>query len=198
MRARPSVPRGLLYNRAMALSIYLAGPDVFLPDARRVGAEKVAICAELGFEGLFPLDADVTPDPSAIFAGNRELMLRADVGLFNLTPFRGPSADAGTTLELGFMAALGKPVYGYSGTAVEFRERVAARFGVARRDGRLWGGDGLAVEDFGLRDNLMVDGAIEAIGGDFVTLEGEGEEGGLAAFAAFRACLERVRARRRG
>ena len=177
----------------MALRIYLAGPDVFLPDARRVGARKVALCAELGFEGLFPLDADVTPSPAAILEGNRELMLRADIGLFNLTPFRGPSADAGTTFELGFMAALGKPVYGYSNTAADYRERVAARLGVASRDGRLWAGDGLVVEDFGLRDNLMVDGAIEASGGAFVARQGEGEEDGLAAFAAFRACLERVR-----
>ena len=176
----------------MALRIYLAGPDVFLPDARQVGARKVAICAELGFEGLFPLDADVTPDPAAIFEGNRELMLSADVGLFNLTPFRGPSADAGTTLELGFMAALGKPLFGYSNTLAGYRERVATRLGVASHDDRLWDGDGLAVEDFGLRDNLMVDVAIEASGGAFVTRPGEGEDGDLAAFAAFRACLERI------
>jgi nucleoside 2-deoxyribosyltransferase len=37
--------------------IYLAGPEVFLPDALAVGAHKVAVCAEFGLQGVFPLDA---------------------------------------------------------------------------------------------------------------------------------------------
>ena len=36
--------------------IYLAGPEVFLREAVAIGREKVAICAELGLEGLYPLD----------------------------------------------------------------------------------------------------------------------------------------------
>ena len=39
--------------------VYLAGPEVFLPDAIAVGAEKCRLCAEYGFEGLFPLDASL-------------------------------------------------------------------------------------------------------------------------------------------
>ena len=39
--------------------IYLAGPEVFLPDSLDIGAKKVALCAAHGFEGVFPLDASL-------------------------------------------------------------------------------------------------------------------------------------------
>ena len=42
----------------MPIMIYLAGPDVFLPNAIEVGKKKKAICEEFGFEGLFPADND--------------------------------------------------------------------------------------------------------------------------------------------
>src|SRR5690606_8586836 len=43
----------------MIRSLYLAGPDVFRPDARERGRELKALCAEFGIEGLFPLDQEV-------------------------------------------------------------------------------------------------------------------------------------------
>src|SRR6476620_7652217 len=42
--------------RASRHRIYLAGPEVFLPNAREVGEGKRRIAAEAGFEGVFPLD----------------------------------------------------------------------------------------------------------------------------------------------
>ena len=39
--------------------IYLAGPEVFLPEARAIGVEKCRLAAEAGFEGAFPLDAQL-------------------------------------------------------------------------------------------------------------------------------------------
>jgi nucleoside 2-deoxyribosyltransferase len=84
----------------MSIKIYLAGPDVFLPDAAAMGRRKQQICEECGFVGLFPLDYDtsVSGDAAKIFRANCHLMKKdADVGLFNLTPFRGPSPDAGTS-----------------------------------------------------------------------------------------------------
>ena len=39
--------------------IYLAGPEVFLPDAIAVGAAKCRLAAEAGLEGAFPLDAQL-------------------------------------------------------------------------------------------------------------------------------------------
>jgi nucleoside 2-deoxyribosyltransferase len=42
--------------------IYLAGPEVFLPNANDIGAAKAALCAEAGFEGVFPLDTGLDLD----------------------------------------------------------------------------------------------------------------------------------------
>ena len=46
-------------NRAR---IYLAGPEVFLPDATAFGRRKVEICAAHGLEGVFPLDNQLDLD----------------------------------------------------------------------------------------------------------------------------------------
>lgn len=161
----------------MPRAVYLAGPDVFLPDAAETGMRKKALCREYGVEGLFPLDnaPEAKPDAAAIFTANVALMRRADAGLFNLTPFRGPSADAGTVWELGFMYALGKPLFGYSAVPGDYADRVAP--------------DGFDIERFGLPDNLMIAEAIEASGGTFTAIA---EPGSLAAFKAFAACLEAI------
>ena len=36
--------------------IYLAGPEVFLPDAEQIGDAKKKLCMAYGYEGIFPLD----------------------------------------------------------------------------------------------------------------------------------------------
>lgn len=146
------------------MKVYLAGPDVFLPRAMIVGQAKAAMCAGLGLEALYPLDADLeidwetAPTPSqalAIFESNREMIRTADAVLANLTPFRGPSADAGTVWEIGFAYALGKPVIGYSNVAAPFAARTRAFLGAAP--------DGLNIEDFSLQsDNLMIHYALRA------------------------------------
>jgi nucleoside 2-deoxyribosyltransferase len=179
----------------MSLKIYLAGPDVFLPDAREVGRQKSEMCRAFGFEGLFPLDNDPEAggDALGIFRKNCALMRRADIGMFNLTPFRGPSADPGTVFELGFMFAENKPVYGYTSDPRIYLERVAATFGATDAGGGPRDRATFAVENFGLRDNLMIVAAIEEAGGAVSALAepGSGASGpSLAAFRAFAACLE--------
>lgn len=142
------------------MKIYLAGPDVFLPDALQIGRRKAELCADHGFAGLFPLDNAVAlaaHDASLqIFRGNEAMMNEADAIIANLTPFRGPSADAGTVYELGYMAGRGKLVLGYSNDLANYVARVKQFETVESRDGLLIGADGLAVEDFGLADNLML------------------------------------------
>lgn len=148
--------------------VYLAGPDVFLPDAREMGERKKALCARHGVQGLYPLDNALSLDgldpPAAglaIYRANCEAMRRADFAIANLTPFRGPSADAGTVFEVGFMTALGKPVFGYSHEDGPYLKRcrrrglVAMVHGGAARDA-----EALVVEDFGLEDNLMIVGGV--------------------------------------
>lgn len=175
--------------------IYLAGPDVFLPDAVAVGAAKRAVCGKHGLVGVYPLDGERPGEAPgtreaglAIAAANEAHMLSCDAIIANLSPFRGPSADPGTCFELGFMRALGRPCFAYSNDSRPFvariREALGADLGVLP-DGRMVGGDGLTLESFGLSDNLMLDHAVIACGNAVVIVE----EPGLAASSAFARCV---------
>jgi nucleoside 2-deoxyribosyltransferase len=158
----------------MAMTIYLAGPDVFLPDALEVGRQKTEICRRHGLIGLYPLDnvvdraaADVS---LRIFRANEAMMERADAVIANLTPFRGPAADAGTVYELGYMAARGKFCLGYSNDPAVYADRVQQFTEVTVQDSHLVDADGLSVEDFGHNDNLMIIHALDLYGAPLVLL----------------------------
>jgi nucleoside 2-deoxyribosyltransferase len=165
----------------MTMRIYLAGPEVFLPDGgAAVGAAKRAICAAHGLVGVLPVEeggavvaAGGGGDPGwfRIYRGNEDLIRGCDALIANLTPFRGASADPGTVFELGLMRGLGRPVFGYSNTAARFGSRTLAALGPAarRRPSGGWeDAEGMAVEDFDLHDNLMLEGGIRASGGLFI------------------------------
>jgi nucleoside 2-deoxyribosyltransferase len=153
--------------------IYLAGPDVFLPDAVDIGRRKVALCARHGLAGLYPLDnvIDVAAKHASleIFRGNEAMMIEADAIIANLTPFRGPGADAGTVYELGYMAGRGKLCLGYTNDPTFYADRARKFTPVNSRDGRLVDTSGLTVEDFGLSDNLMMIHALDLHGCALVT-----------------------------
>jgi len=155
------------------MRIYLAGPEVFLPDARAIGAAKKAICARHGWEGVFPLDPPaLSPAGEAdwrrIHAANELHIQGCDALVANLTPFRGVGADPGTVFELGFMRGLGRPVHGYTHDPRPHRARVA---GAVPEEGGWRDPAGLEVEDFDLAENLMVEGAIAAAGGVMLRAE---------------------------
>jgi nucleoside 2-deoxyribosyltransferase len=150
------------------MKVYLAGPDVFLPDAIDVGRRKVELCVRHGLTGLYPLDnvIDLAAAGASlqIYRGNEAMMNEADAIIANLTPFRGPSADAGTVYELGYMAAAGKLCLGYSNDPAVYADRVA-RFATVKPYGdRLIDAEELTVEDFRLHDNLMMIHALELYG----------------------------------
>jgi nucleoside 2-deoxyribosyltransferase len=153
--------------------IYLAGPDVFLPDAVDIGRRKVDLCMRHGLTGLYPLDntIDITAKDASlqIFRGNESMMIEADAIIANLTPFRGPGADPGTVYELGYMAGRGKLCLGYSNDPKRYVRRVREFTDVTSRDGRLVDALGLTVEDFGLTDNLMMIHALDLHGCALVT-----------------------------
>ena len=156
------------------MKIYLAGPDVFLPDAAEIGRRKVDICARCGLRGLYPLDDAVdlsaTQASLAIFKGNEAMMDAADAIIANLTPFRGASADTGTVYELGYMAGRGKLLCADSNDPATYAERVARLNDVTKSgDGHLIDSDGRTVEDFGLTDNLMMIHALDLHGAPLVT-----------------------------
>ena len=150
------------------MKVYLAGPDVFLPDAAEIGRRKVELCTHHGLTGLYPLDNAIdtaTNDASLrIFRGNQAMVNAADAIIANLTPFRGPGADAGTVYELGYMAGRGKLCLGYSNDPSCYADRVGEFTAVTSCDGRLVDARGLTVEDFGLADNLMMIHALDLHG----------------------------------
>ncbi len=139
--------------------IYLAGPDVFYPDAVAHGRALQVLCAQHGFEGLFPLDqqapAGLSGEPLArwIYEANVALIRQADLVMANVNDFRGNEPDSGTCFEIGYAVALSKPVYLYMHPAGSIRDQVTARVDA---DGVAWDAQGCTVEDFGLPRNLML------------------------------------------
>lgn len=155
--------------------VYLAGPAVFRPDAAAIGAGLKQLCVAAGLEPLWPADSDTWCEPGAvastlsrtskavtIFRGNKLMIRGCDAVIADVTPFRGPSLDPGTSWEIGFAHALGKPVFGYVD-----RRGTFGGIGVRPTEliDRIWCEEsptgwrdphGDLVEDFGLFDNLMV------------------------------------------
>jgi nucleoside 2-deoxyribosyltransferase len=188
------------------MKVYLAGPDVFLPDPVGMASRKRAICADHGLTGVFPVDNHPLHPAETdlprwlwIYRRNEAHMRDADAVIANLTPFRGPSADAGTVYELGFMRALGKKVLGYSNVAADFVPRTLGFLGAAvSRDaeGRWRDADGMAVEDFDRADNLMIDGGIQEAGGLLVRRDVPPERR-FTDLVGFEACVKALAAHAR-
>jgi nucleoside 2-deoxyribosyltransferase len=183
------------------VKLYLAGPEVFLPDAAEVGAAKIALCASFGFTGLYalepaeapPLEAGPLERAAAIFRNCIACMREADAAIANLTPFRGTGADPGTAFEVGYMAAAGKPVFAYTNVAAPLEARVRAAFGgrlEPTADGGWRDADGLAVEPFGLAENLMLVCATAAP----LVVHAAAPGARFRDLTGFRRCLEQARA----
>jgi nucleoside 2-deoxyribosyltransferase len=186
------------------MRIYLAGPDVFLPDPAAAAAAKKALCVAYGAEGIFPTDPwppsdlDVAEGAQSramsIYARNEAHMRDCDALIANLTPFRGPSADAGTVFELGFFRALARPLAGYSNVAQRFTPRTLASLGghARRRPDGVWEDqDGMSLEDFDLHDNLMIDGGI-ALGGGVLVVREVPPAARFTDLVGFEACLRHL------
>jgi nucleoside 2-deoxyribosyltransferase len=151
-------------------SLYLAGFDVFRADAVAHGNALKALCARHGMQGLYPLDnaAPGLPDRRAmadwIYRANIALIRRADGVMANLNPFRGAEPDSGTAFEVGYAAALDKPVWAYTSVSASIVEQVS----VGRTaDGRHHvDGQEYCVEDFGMNVNLMLACSATVVVGD--------------------------------
>ena len=104
--------------------------------------------------------------------------------------------DSGTAYEIGFMRALGRPVFGYTNIAGDYATRARAwRLAcAAARDADRPDADrpDVEIEDFGLHENLMIAIAIQASGGEIAEHEARrGQE--MIDLTAFKACLAQAR-----
>jgi nucleoside 2-deoxyribosyltransferase len=177
--------------------VYLAGPEVFLPDAVEMGRRKKELCAAYGFEGLYPFDNEISPNlpgeriDALIYHANEAMIRRAELGICNLTPFRGLSADAGTVFELGMLVGLGKRVFGYTNEVDDLLERVkradAVTYDVERKVWR--DSTGVAIENFDNADNLMIDRALVEHGGHPILRPSVRPKDQFRELACFEACL---------
>lgn len=136
------------------MKIYIAGPDVFEPDAVSIGRRYKNICAEYGHEGLYPLDNECDSSEE-IYKGNIELIDKADAVVANGNEFRG-EMDVGTAFEVGFAAAKGKKIIIYTDDVRPLIEK----YGEKDEKGRI-------TENFGKPLNLMLAESSEIICGSF-------------------------------
>ncbi|MGD9670746.1 MAG: nucleoside 2-deoxyribosyltransferase [Hyphomicrobiaceae bacterium] len=179
--------------------IYLAGPEVFLPDfGKPVFDAKKEMCNDFGFIGVSPMDGELSLDGLcpfaqgvAIYRGNLEHMGRCDAIVANMTPFRGVSMDAGTAFEMGYMAARDKPVLGYTHVTTSFEERSTRYYEHECSSAIEAYSAGTTIERFDMPDNLMMVGAVDCTGHPVHKVAvPRGAE--LTALAGFRLCLQKL------
>lgn len=162
--------------------LYLAGPEVFRPDAIEYAQTQRSLCVQYGFIGLHPMDNNIDLSDSSmrtatkIYRGDIGQLKACDIVIANCNAFRGALIDDGTAYELGYGNALGKPTYGYIERLLPEQELLQERcVFTTLPDGRKVDQDGfLLVDDFGTSINLMMqcgmlDSGGRLVAGDFET-----------------------------
>lgn len=161
----------------MPKAVYLAGPEVFLLNAREILDLKIRLTREAGLVPIAPGDLELPKTDSKLELGlaisriDEELMNRSDAIIANLTPFRGIAADTGTCFELGYMCAQGKAAFAYTNVKADHGERTRGYFNgewTTDAAGLPRGPDGMLIEDMGFVDNLMMHGGVVNRGGAVV------------------------------
>lgn len=161
--------------------VYLAGPDVFLPHPEAIAEAKRRLCDKYGFFGVSPIDNEIDlgrlPPRETAFAissANEQMIRECDLVVANLTPFRSASADVGTVFELGFARGLRLPIFAYTNTAgtlleksrdllhIQISQRASAPPGTFEDE------HGMVIENFGLADNLMLEGGLHGSGSELI------------------------------
>lgn len=150
----------------MQPKLYLAGPEVFLPNAVEHAEEQRRLCRKYNFVPLHPMDnnlglgnCDYTT-ATRIYRGDIRQIRECDIIVANCNPFRGVCVmDDGTAYELGFGNALGKISYGYINKMELLTDRTIRDYPTKLNSstGIYTDKDGYAVTDaFGTSINLMM------------------------------------------
>jgi len=157
------------------VKLYLAGPDVFLPNALEYSLFQKKLCLKYGFIPLHPFDNEVTPfidneeTGRKIYIGNTDQVSSANIIVANCNKFRGACIDDGTAYELGYGNALGKPSYGYIDKLIPFKERVMQNYECSNKGEIIIDRDGFIVgTQFTASINLMMEFGMRFKGGTLV------------------------------
>ena len=168
--------------------LYLAGPEVFLPNATEMAEKQRQLCEKYGFISLHPMDNNINLSDQSmqtavqIYRSDVSQIRECNIVVANCNAFRGLLMDDGTAYEIGFGNALGKPAYGYIASLNSLAERTRSQYPCRQlADGTTIDQDGyLVTDDFGTSINLMMQCGMLDTGGRLV-------EG------AFEACLQAIR-----
>jgi nucleoside 2-deoxyribosyltransferase len=154
--------------------VYLSGPDLFHSNAADIDANKKAICERYGLEAVSQFDIDQerrfggdAPIATEIFNQTRALIKSCTLMVANISPFRGPSLEVSTALEIGMMLGFDKPVVGYSLDTRNYTERLMQLHNVFelplnKESNNLTAPDGLLVENFGTAEGALISGALQS------------------------------------
>jgi nucleoside 2-deoxyribosyltransferase len=148
---------------------YLAGPGVFRHGVAEFATGLKDLCRTHGLEPLWPIDNAISSDPDKIRwainirTANEAMIRAANAVIADISPFRGPSMDPGTAYEIGYAIALGKPVFAWSDDARTLLARTALLAGTTQDKGAVYDSAGFEIEDFGLRENLMIATAVRCV-----------------------------------
>ncbi|MBM3482762.1 MAG: hypothetical protein FJX66_05635 [Alphaproteobacteria bacterium] len=195
MRGRSEERDAATGGAVSAPKVYLAGPDIFLANAKDVAAWQKDVCLRHGLTPLHPMDnnLDLSGDPAAlamrIYQADVGQMVEADAICANMNDFIGADPDSGTCFEVGFFAGFNmalrllkatkpeKPIYGHVDAADTYEERIARwRAGQSStKDLERW-----RFSTIDMHINLMMEMAM-ASSGAFIT-------------AGFEACVARIAA----
>jgi nucleoside 2-deoxyribosyltransferase len=173
----------------MTPKLYLAGPEVFLPNVQENAEKQRQLCRKYDLIPLHPMDNDVDMGDMGmatamrIYRANVGLIHQCDIVVANCNPFRGVCMDDGTAYELGYGNALKKPSYGYIRELTPLYKRTARDYPVKpAKDGLNIDKEGyLVAEVFGNAINLMMECGM--LLGKGTLVEGD-----------FEKCLQAVRA----
>ncbi len=148
-----------------ALRLYLAGPEVFLPNGIENAEKQRKLCEKYGFIPMHPMDNNLDLgklDMEAamkIYMADIDQLRKSDILVANCNGFRGVCMDDGTAYELGFGNALGKPSYGYIKELTSLVARTVRDYSCHLLEGESLFRDRegyLITDDFGTLINLMM------------------------------------------
>ncbi|MFK4132426.1 nucleoside 2-deoxyribosyltransferase [Pseudomonas luteola] len=143
-------------EKTVIKTVYLAGFDVFHPEAIALGHNLTEICTSFGLEGRYPMDNEINLGPNAskeetgqaIAWANYEMLYASDAIIANVNSFRGHEPDSGTCAEIGFAVCCKKPIFLYTADLRTLIDRIPSQNGIDEH--------GYCVEDFGFPLNIML------------------------------------------